>query len=255
MSLRPRDPGEFCWINILTPRPVEAQEFFTALLGWSYKPIPGMGHLIQVGGRDIGGLFDLDSPQTPPGSPAGIGVMIRVLDADATAARVIELGGRAAPAFDIGPNGRMAECYDPGSANFDLWQPRQGGGTDVDASLAGAPSWFELMTPDMARAERFYEDLLGWTAEPMPGQAMPYTSFKLGERYVAGMMQLTPAMQDVPPCWVVYFTVPDAEAAAREAARLGGSVYLGVTAAAGVGRFCGIISPGGVHFLVMEYSR
>lgn len=255
MTLRPRDPGEFCWINIITSDPADARTFFSSLLGWTYKPIPGMGHLIQVGGRDVGGIFDLAGPQTPPGTMPGIGVMVRVLGADATAARATSLGGRAGAAFDIGPNGRMAECYDTAGANFDLWQPRQGGGTDVDASLVGAPSWFELLTPEMATARPFYESLFGWTAESMPGQSMPYTRFKLGDRSVAGMMELTDEMQGVPPCWVTYFTVSDAEATAREAVRLGGTVYLAAQDAPGVGRFCGIRSPQGVHFLVMQYGR
>ncbi|MCE9601165.1 MAG: VOC family protein [Gemmatimonadetes bacterium] len=255
MPLRRREPGEFCWINIVTPHPAEAQAFFAALLGWTYQPIPGMGHRCQVGGRDVGGIFDLAGPQTPPGTMPGIGVMVRVEDVDATAARAATLGGRAGAAFDIGPSGRMAECWDPTNANFDLWQPRQDQGTDADESLVGAPSWFELMTSDVDRARAFYEALFGWTAEAMPGQSMPYTTFKLGDRYVAGMMAITPEMHGVPPCWMPYFTVSDADAAAREAVRLGGSVYLGVKEAASVGRFCGIRSPQGVHFLVMQYVR
>lgn len=91
----------------------------------------------------------------------------------------------------------MAECYDPGNANFDLWQPRAEGGTDVDETLPGAPSWFELMSPDTARAQTFYEKLFGWTGVLFPGQEMEYTTFKIGERLVAGMMAITPEMQGV----------------------------------------------------------
>lgn len=78
---------------------------------------------------------------------------------------------------------------------------------DVDASVEGAPSWFELMTSGPVRARSFNEALFGCVGEQMPGQAMPYTTFKLGERFVALMMALTPAMQDVPPHWATYFTV------------------------------------------------
>lgn len=255
MPTRPRDPGEFCWINILTPQPAAAQEFFATLLGWTYKVIPGMGHLLQAGGRDFGGMFDLNGGQTPPGTHAGIGVMVRVTDADATSARAAQLGGRGAPAFDIGPNGRMAECYDPTGANFDLWQPRGENGTEVDESLHGAPSWFELMTPDPARAQPFYEQLFGWKGDAFPGQETPYTTFVLGERMVAGMMPISPEMRDVPPHWIPYFTVTDVDATAREAVTLGATLYVPVMDAPGVGRFCGILSPQGVHFMVMQYTR
>lgn len=94
-------------INILTPQPDAAREFFAGLLGWTYADMPGMGHLIVVDGHNVGGLFDLNAPQTPPGTPPQLGIMIKVDDADATAAKVIALGGKAQPAFDVGPQGRL----------------------------------------------------------------------------------------------------------------------------------------------------
>ena len=69
MTTGTRKAGDFCWINMLTPNPAQAREFFGKLLGWTYVEMPGMGHRIQVGSRDIGGLFDLESPQTPKGMP------------------------------------------------------------------------------------------------------------------------------------------------------------------------------------------
>jgi len=32
-----RKNGDFCWINVLTPRSAEAQEFFGKRLGWTFK--------------------------------------------------------------------------------------------------------------------------------------------------------------------------------------------------------------------------
>ena len=61
---RIRRPGEFCWINMLTAQPQAAREFFSQLLGWTYFEIPGIDHGIQVGGREVGGLFDLEGPNT-----------------------------------------------------------------------------------------------------------------------------------------------------------------------------------------------
>src|SRR4051812_5227572 len=103
-----RKNGDFCWINIVTADPDKAREFYTQLLGWSYTELPGMGHGIQVGGKNIGGLFDLNGPNTPPGTRAVIGVMVKVESADAMAAKFNAHGGRALAPFDIGPQGRMA---------------------------------------------------------------------------------------------------------------------------------------------------
>lgn len=254
MPHRFRRPGEFCWINMLTPDPAGAREFFTLLLDWDYGDIPGMGHLILVDGHPVGGMFDLAGPQAPPGTPPGIGVMVRVDDADATAARAAGLGGTAKPAFDIAEQGRMAECHDPNGANFDLWQGKASHGTDVDPTAHGAPSWFENMASDRDRAVEFYAALFGWEPEAMTMDGFTYTSFKLGDAYVAGMMQITPDMGSFPSHWGVYFTVRDADVAAARALELGGQVMIAPRDIPGVGRFAGVVSPQGVMFYVITYQ-
>src|SRR6185503_2837088 len=103
-------------------------------------------HIVKVGGSAIGGLFDLAGPNTPPGTPPVIGVMVKVDSADAVATKVAALGGKALPAFDIMDQGRMSVCFDPNGAEFDVWEPRKGQGTDVDSELHGAPTWYENLT-------------------------------------------------------------------------------------------------------------
>jgi predicted enzyme related to lactoylglutathione lyase len=250
-----RKPGEFCWINMLTPQPDEARAFFAALLGWTYAEIPGVGHRIQVGGRDIGGLFDLASPMTPPGIPPVIGVMVKVDSADATAEKVTALGGKTKPPFDVGDQGRMAVCFDPTGAEFDVWEPGKGPGTDVDSARHGAPSWFEAMTTDAARAVAFYTALFGWTAEAKPMPGFEYTTFKMGSEFVAGMMPILPHMGNIPAHWGVYFTVKSADETAGEAARLGAKLCVPVQDIPTVGRICGITSPQGVVFYAITYAR
>ncbi len=254
MAKGPRKPGEFCWFNMLTPKPAEARAFFATLLGWTYVAIPGVGHVAQVEGHPIGGVFDLDSPQTPPGTPPHIGVMVRVEDADAMAQKAKMLGGDAKPPFDIMNQGRMAICFDPTGAAFDLWQPKKGEPTDVDSSLHGAPSWFEELTTDTGRASAFYTALFGWTADAMAMPEFTYTVFKQGEDYVAGMMPILPAMGVLRPHWGLYFTVRDADAAASEAAALGATICVPPRDIPDVGRFCGITSPQGVTFYAIRYS-
>ncbi|MFO1315610.1 MAG: VOC family protein [Burkholderiales bacterium] len=250
-----RKAGEFCWINVLTSQPEAARAFFSRLLGWTYVEMPGIGHRVQVGGRDVGGLFDLASPQTPPGTPPHIGVMVKVASADAAVERVKALGGRAQPAFDVMDQGRMAVCFDPNGAAFDVWEPQKGEGMDADSGQHGAPSWFESMTTDVDRAAKFYAALFDWTPEPMPMDGYTYTTFRRGDGYVAGMMAITPDMGAVQPHWGTYFTVDDADAAARAAPALGARLYIPPMDVPGVGRFCGIASPQGVPFMVMRYER
>jgi hypothetical protein len=255
MTTGTRKTGEFCWINMLTPQPAEARAFFGKLLGWTYVEMPGMGHAVQVGGHAIGGLFDLADPNTPKGTPPFMGVMVKVESADAICARVTSLGGSAKPAFDIMDRGRMAVCTDPNGAQFDVWEPKAMHGTDVDSARPGAPSWFESMTTDVARAAKFYSRLFGWTPEVMPMPDFDYTTFKLGAAYVAGMMQITPRMGDMRPHWGTYFTVTDADETAREAVALGATLCVPVMDIPDVGRFCGITSPQGVTFYVIKYTQ
>jgi predicted enzyme related to lactoylglutathione lyase len=158
MATGMRKAGEFCWTNILTPQPAEAREFFGRLLGWTYFEIEGLGHGVRVGGHDVGAIFELDGPNTPSGAKPRIGVSLKVENADATCEKVTALGGTAKPAFDIGEQGRMAVCKDPNGAEFDIWEPRNLQGTDVDSHHHGAPFWFETLTTDVDRASAFSRD-------------------------------------------------------------------------------------------------
>jgi predicted enzyme related to lactoylglutathione lyase len=255
MATGTRRAGEFCWINMLTPQPAEAREFFAELLGWTYAEIPGVGHLMQVGGRDIGGIFDLTGPRTPPGTPPLIGVMVKVESADAISAKVKSLGGKAKPAFDIMDQGRMAVCNDPNGAEFDVWEPKNMHGTDVDSTQHGAPSWFETLTTDVDRATKFYSALFGWTPEVKPMARYEYTVFKLGTDPVAGLMPIMPHMGKLAPHWATVFTVTDADEVAGKAVAPGAKLCVPVQDIPGVGRSCGITSPQGVTFYVIEYRR
>jgi len=252
-----RNPGDFCWLNMLSPNPEKAREFFGAVLGWQFSEIPGVGHHIIVGGRKIGGLFNTVSPRTPNGMKAVLGVMIRVESADATSEQVRSLGGKADQPFDIGTAGRMAVCHDPNGGKFDVLEPKGLKGTDVDRALPGAPCWFETITSDTARAGKFYESLFGWKPSVSMATGSPYTEYSLGDAPVAGMMQLTPEMakNGMTPEWTVYFTVNDADEAARVAAAAGGKICVPPTDIPGTGRFCGIISPEGITFYAIKMAR
>lgn len=249
-----RTPGQFSWINMLTPDTAKAREFFGAVLGWTYQELPGMGHIVLVGGKEVGGLWDLHGPNTPPGTPPLIGVMVKVASADDTAAKVTSLGGKSKPPFDIMDQGRMAVCHDSNGAEFDIWEARKGPGMAVDSNTHGAPSWFETLTSDVDRSRKFYSALFGWTSEtmPMPG-GRAYTEFKLGDEYVAGLLGITPDMGGMKPHWGTYFTVTNVDETVRQATPLGATVCVPAMDVPKVGRLAGLNSPQGVMFYVITY--
>jgi predicted enzyme related to lactoylglutathione lyase len=249
-----RRAGDFCWFNLITPRPAEACEFFGALLRWTFAPMPGMrdGRIAAVAGHHVGALWDQNAPDTPKGTPAFIGVSIKVESADAVCDRVTKFGGTARPAFDVMDAGRMAVCTDPNGAQFDVWQPKKHVGTEVDNRLRGAPSWFESRTTDVARATAFYSEVFNWKPEVVTPPGMSYTTFKLGDTYVAGMVQCPPNRK-MEPHWATFFNVDDVDAAARRATVLGATTAMPPTDIPGIGRFCVLDSPQGVTFQLIKY--
>lgn len=241
-----RKPGEFCWINMLTPSPEEAKVFYSAVLGWTYGEIPGMGWSILANGGAVGGLFDVKGPAGTTHAPQ-LGVMVKVESADATAAKFRASGGQAMDPFDIGPNGRMAVCHDPNGAQIDLWQPLGKPGMEVEGTTPGAPTWFENEATDPARAAKFYTEVFGWTPQPM---GPDYTVFKLGNASIGGMEKLNEGT----PRWATYIAVADADRAFSEAVKRGATVRSPLHDVPGVGRSASFISPQGVPFAVLQYA-
>jgi predicted enzyme related to lactoylglutathione lyase len=250
-----RKPGELCWFNMITPDPRDACDFFAALLGWTYVEAPGIpGYMVQVDGRNVGGLWDQNGPTTPKGTPAAIGIAIKVDSADEISERAKRIGGTARPPMDVYDAGRMAVITDPTGAQFDVWQPKRHDGTDVDNRVVGAPAWIESRTRDVARASAFYAELFGWTPEVMTPPGMTYTTFRRGTTYVGGMVQCPPEMK-VEPHWAIFFNSDDVDGAAKKAAALGATVCMQPTDIPNIGRFCALASPQGVALQLIKYVR
>ena len=93
----------------------------------------------------------------------------------------------------------------------------------VASPTLGRPVWYELMTTDMAAAEKFYGAVVGWTSAPFAGSPNPYKVFsRSGQVQVAGLMT-RPGGMNMPPFWSMYVAVPKLEDAVAQIKRLGGS--------------------------------
>jgi len=120
----------------------------------------------------------------------------------------------------------------------------------------GDLSWCELMTTDVEAAKKFYKELVGWTYEDMPmGEAGMYTVFKAGEQAVGGMMPMVKDLPPgVPPHWTSYITVKDAEAVAKKAQEMGGTLIVPITVIPKTGRFFVLRDPQGAVLAFIEYE-
>lgn len=85
----------------------------------------------------------------------------------------------------------------------------------------GTFCWVELGTTDAAGAKAFYGALLGWAADDTPAGTGTYTMARVGTHHVAGLYERT---DGTPAGWLSYVSVVDADATAKRAAELGGTV-------------------------------
>jgi uncharacterized protein len=112
--------GSWTWNELVTPDVDGARSFYTGLFGWTAQDLPGPLPRVsfQVGDLLIGGAH------APTEAEAAAGpewtVSFRVADADETAERILQLGGRVLlPPIDI-PVGRFSIVADPLGASFTI---------------------------------------------------------------------------------------------------------------------------------------
>ncbi|EGX56360.1 hydroxylase [Streptomyces zinciresistens K42] len=127
----------------------------------------------------------------------------------------------------------------------------------------GSPCWLDLGTPDVPAAAAFYGAVLGWEYESMGGGAegdepgggdtggdFEGGMFKKDGGTVAGLGSLTE--EGARSAWMLYFAVPDADAAARSVESAGGTVRVAPTDLADWGRMAQFTDPLGAQFAVWQ---
>lgn len=250
-------PGTPCWVDLATPDVDGAERFYGELFGWEIPELPNSAEMggyrrAKKGGRDVAGVY----PLMEEGQHPAWATYVSVTDAAATAAAVKENGGTTVvEPMDVSGLGHMAVFADPAGAVFGTWQP----GTFAGAGLVneyGCFGWNELGTRDTAGAKRFYPAVFGWgSQEEESERAGTYTVWKAGDAMVGGMLDLgaVGVPDEVPPHWLVYFTVEDTDAAVAKAKSGGGDVRMEPIDVP-IGRFAVLADPFGAVFAVMQPS-
>jgi len=109
--------------------------------------------------------------------------------------------------------------------------------------------WYELTTPDVDAAKKFYPRFTGWGTQRFDDD---YTMWTTGGRPIGGLMELRDDMrqQGVPPNWLAYVESDNVDATAAKAASLGGRVVYGPEdiPGGGGGRFVVLQDPQGAVF-------
>jgi hypothetical protein len=221
--------------------PHAGQDFYGALLGWSFTTVSPPGApvyaIAALNGRDVAGIG-----QTAGGAPEWT-TYIAVDDADTDVARIIAAGGAITDVPDqVGPFGRGVSLRDPTGVPFRLWQAAQHQGAQV-VNEPGTWNFSDLHTSD-AGAIAFYADIFGWSVEDLgfatmvrrPGYGDHLQSTvdpTIRERQaqvgappgfadvIAWVAGLQPGLD---AHWHVSFSVADRDAVAAQAQRLGAEV-------------------------------
>ena len=108
--------------------------------------------------------------------------------------------------------------------------------------------WYELTTPDVDAAKKFYSRVAGWGTQRFDDD---YDMWTTSGRPIGGLMHLGDEMrqQGIPPNWLAYVESDDVDATAAKAVSLGGSVAYGPeNIPGGSGRFVVLRDPQGAVF-------
>jgi uncharacterized protein len=248
--LSAKPAGTPTWIDIMSPSAEAARAFYKSVFGWHYDINPAFGGYTtaRLGDRNTAGVVG-DQPDGPPPSAAwSLYFATNAIDVDV--ARAVRLGAKLQhPAMSVGDFGSMATLEDPTGAPFSLWQAGSHVGFQVTGE-PGSPAWFELYSPDVKKSRDFYAELLGATAEPMPG-GLEYYTLKHGVQQLAGVMQIDPAWGAMSAQWVVYFVVANADETVATVLANGGKVF-GPIDDSPFGRLAALADPAGANFKIVQ---
>jgi|SRR4051794_278678 predicted enzyme related to lactoylglutathione lyase len=244
--------GRFAWHDLQTTDPAAARDFYSALLGWTYSPVPEAGdyQMINASGMPIGGIGSHEAP-----TPAVWLSYMTTDDIEATGNAVTAAGGSLdAGPYDMQGTGRMSYLRDPEGIAFALFQ---GTGQWSDHAMpfsgapSGVPSWHELVSGDVEKACTWYGQIFGWGHTIWDMGGFQYHGLLIGEAPVAGAYQAEAG--GTPKSWVIYFEAPGTiDEAIASVPDLGGQVVMGRSDVPGTGSFALFSDPTGALFGLLD---
>ncbi len=118
--------------------------------------------------------------------------------------------------------------------------------SDGAKSPIGSIVWHDLTVPNADEVRAFYSQVVGWKSEPV--SMGDYDDFNMispdDGQCAAGICHARGSNAKLPPQWLIYISVADADEAAAKCKKLGGKIIDGPRDM-GEGRFCVIRDPAG----------
>ncbi|MFC7536089.1 VOC family protein [Sphingomonas sp. GCM10030256] len=125
------------------------------------------------------------------------------------------------------------------------------------ANPAGSFIWYELITPDVDGAKRFYDAVVGWNVADRSDFPNGYRMIGRSDGTSAGgILPLSAEMQEhgARPGWLGYVSVDDVDAAVDRMKADGGTALMPPFDIPGVGRVALVADPDGAPFYLMRPS-
>jgi len=129
---------------------------------------------------------------------------------------------------------------------------------NINSYKPGSFCWLELATTDQNAAKKFYGELFGWSAFDAPmGPGDVYTMFQIEGRDAAAgyTLRAEDRAHGVPPHWMLYVAVENADAAANRVTQLTGKIVKGAFDVFDVGRMAVVQDPAGVYFCLWQSKK
>jgi predicted enzyme related to lactoylglutathione lyase len=256
--------GHFVWYELATSDPAAAQRFYSALTGWGTQAFEGSGDTPYTmwtnGEKPVGGLWQLQSELASQGVPPHWLPYISTDDVDETVTEVTDLGGKViVPPTDIPNMGRFSVLADPQGAFFAIFKGGDDQPEPVFNPQLGDASWHELTTTDHVAAFDFYHKLFGWEkqSEMDMGGGNMYLMYgrSADSPMLGGMWTWDKPEHAMPPNWMTYFKVADADSTAERIKELGGQILNGPMEVPGGDRVAQAIDPQGAAFGIHSSAK
>jgi uncharacterized protein len=222
--------GRFAWYELLTTDVAAAKGFYAHVVGWGARDesTADLVYTVFTSGSDsIGGLMSLPADALKMGaSPRWMGY-VGVDDVDATADRLVRLGGAVYVPPTNSNIGRISVIADPQAAIIALVQEQKPGPQEPALLEArGRVGWHELLAANWSTAFNFYREMFGWQkTDAESGAEHDYQLFSAAGQPVGGMFSKRPV--EPVPYWLYYFNVGDIDDALKRVKSGGGQIFEG----------------------------
>jgi uncharacterized protein len=223
--------GRPVWYELMTTDTATADKFYKNVVGWTSAPFDASPTPYTTfkrrGDVQVAGLMKRPDGMNMPPFWA---MYVAVPKLEEAVSNIKRRGGsELSGVIEVPTVGRLQMLKDPQGAAFYIIQPSSSEERPETAPEVGETSWHELMTTDAAAAMKFYSDVFGWRpSEKLDmGEMGTYQMFNRPHGMIGGMMNKPPQMAHVPPHWMIYFRVPDIQAAAERVKANGGKIVNG----------------------------